>query len=124
MIYFLKGLDGSLLLLFTSVHVLAKKVCFFYKISNVIFVMINGWITSFFFVIQKLISLLINMPSGLQWHPLTLSRFENNTVFLIFQWWQFVDSKCTKIFKKNEYLRYFGNSISWQYCSLELNLLF
>ena len=69
-------------------------------------------------------SILISIPSGLLWDPLTWLRFENKTVLLIFQLWQLGDSVCTEIFEITEYLCYFGNNTSWQYSSPVLKLLF
>ena len=49
-------------------------------------------------LVREIITNIISMPLGLQWHPFTYSRFEDRTA--LFQLWKLDNSECSKVLKK------------------------
>ena len=49
-------------------------------------------------LVREIITNIISMSLGLQWHPFTYSRFEDRTA--LFQSWKLDNSECSKVLKK------------------------
>ena len=85
--------------------------------------MINLWDTRYF-LLFKIVFKIDHNAFGLIVGSLIYSRFEYNTVLLIFQLWQLGASLCFEIFEITEYLCYFENNTAWQNSFSVLALLF